>query len=310
MTDMIARPGKACIAVTVALLGLAACATPLPAEVERVAQSGIKFADSVSPLLNNTLDEAIASNSDTLIMAHANASTEARRTALLGANDAYRERAKIFADVGDHAQLLKAYFVTLMALGNTSGDSAIGAEAEALVNQMGALDKNIAAYEIGGRSVASITGAVTPPLVAEFRSAAVERELREHGDDIVQAIELQRSFLQAVADDLQSELSAEQQEEEFKSVIEPYVSSNPLPSDWKALRASALAGGQTQSVAALNAAAAAAENLKISFLAMAEGNGSAGVFTQLDNDVNRLVALVTAITGAAPTASEPGRPAN
>ena len=83
---------KASIAVTAAILGLAACATPPPAEVETVAQSGIKFADSVSPLLNNALDGAIASNSDTLIMAHANASTEARRTALLEANSAYRER--------------------------------------------------------------------------------------------------------------------------------------------------------------------------------------------------------------------------
>ena len=165
-----------------------------------------------------------------------------------------------------------------MAIGDTSGDSAIGAEAQTLVNQMGALDKNIAAYEIGGRAVASITGAVTPPVVAEFRSVAIERELREHGDDTVKAIELQRSFLQAVADDLQSELAAEQQEEEFKTVIEPYVSSNPLPSDWKALRASALTDGQTQSVAALNAAAATAENLKISFIAMAEGNGSGGLF--------------------------------
>ena len=188
---------------------------------------------------------------------------------MLEANSAYRERAKIFADVGDHAQLLKAYFVTLMAIGDTSGDSAIGAEAQTLVNQMGALDKNIAAYEIGGRAVASIT-ARGHAWVAEFRSVAIERELREHGDDTVKAIELQRS-LQAVADDLQSELAAEQQEEEFKTVIEPYVSSNPLPSDWKALRASALTDGQTQSVAALNAAAATAENLKISFIAMAEG---------------------------------------
>ena len=303
LIDMIGNSAKASVTVTVAILGLAACATPPPAEIETVAQSGIKFAESVSPLLNDALDGAIASNSDTLIMAHANASADARKTALLEANGAYQERAKIFADVGDHAQLLKTYFVTLMALGDTSGDSAIGTEAETLVNQMGALDESIAKYEIGGRSVASIPGAVTPPVVAEFRSAVVERELREHGDDIVKAIELQRSFLQAVGDDLQSELAAEQQEQAFKNVIEPYVSNDPLPSDWKALRASALADGQTQSVAALSAAAATAENLKISFIAMAEGNGSAGLFSQLENDVDRLVALVTAITGAAPVAS-------
>ena len=44
---------------------------------------GDKIAESVPPLLNNALSKAIASNSDTLISAHANASSEARRTALL-----------------------------------------------------------------------------------------------------------------------------------------------------------------------------------------------------------------------------------
>jgi hypothetical protein len=302
-TDMIGNPAKAPLTVTLAMLGLAACATLQPAKVETVAQSGIKFADSVSPLLKDALNEAIASNSDSLMMAHAKASTDTRRTALLEVDSAYRERAKIFADVDDHAQLLKTYFVTLMAIGETSGDSAIGAEAEALVNKMGTLDKSIANHEIGGRSVASITGAVTPLVVADLRSAAVERELREHGDDIVKAVELQQSFLRAVAGDLQSEFAAEQQEQEFRNVIEPYLSSNPLPSDWKALRADALADGQTQSVAALNAAATTAENLKISFIAMAGGNKSGGLFAQLENDVDRLVALVTAIRGAAPPAS-------
>ena len=118
------------------------------------------------------------------------------------------------------------------------------------VRQMGELDQNIANYQIAGRSTASAAGSVTPLVVGAFRSAAVERELREHGDDIVKAIELQREFLQAVAADLQSELRAAQQEQQVKNVIEPYVSSSPLPADWKKLRANALiGGGDDQSVA-------------------------------------------------------------
>jgi hypothetical protein len=291
--------------IVCSLLSLAACATPPPpAEVQSVAQSGVKFAESVPPLLNGALDAAIASNSDTLIMDHAGTSADARKTALLEANSAYHERAKIFADVGDHAQLLKSYFTALMALDATGGDSAIGAEATALVNQMGELDQRIAKYEIGGQSVASITGTATPLIVGAFRSAAVERELREHGDDIVKAIELQRAFLQAVADDLRSELAAEQQEQEFKNVIEPYLSSSPLPSDWKTLRANAVTGGsQNQSLAALDTAASTAANLKTSFIAMAGGSRSQSLFAQLENDADRLVALVKAIRGATAPAS-------
>lgn len=300
---MIESPPRASI-VLLSILTLAACATPPPpAEVQSVAQSGIKFAGSVPAVLNGALDAAIASNSDTLIMAHAGTSAEARKTALLEADNAYRERAKIFADVGNQAQLLKNYFVALAALEDTGGDAAIGSEAASLVTQMGELDQNIANYEIGGQPVASVAGSVTPLIVGAFRSAAVERELRAHGDDVVRTIELQRAFLQAVADDLQSELAAEQQEQEFKNVIEPYVSSAPLPSDWKTLRANALTGGQNQPVAAVDAAASTAANLKISFTAMAGGSRSGGLFAQLEDDVTRLVALVEQIKGTTTPAS-------
>ena len=298
---MTALARTAAMIVALVSAGLTACGTPPPAQFESVAQSGEKFAQSVPPLLDTALNEAISANSATLIMEHATASEDARRTALLEANSAYRERRKIFADVSTHARLLKAYFVAMAALADTSGDSAIGSSAESLVNEMGALSPAIGSFEIGGRSVASITGSVAPVVVADFQSAALEEELRKNGDAVVSAIELQRAFLQAVAGDLEDQLQAGQQDQEFKSVIEPYLASGPLPSDWAQLRATALR--QSPSVATLTTAASTAENLKISFIAMAEGNTSGGLFAQLQNDANNLAALVQAITNTAPAAS-------
>jgi hypothetical protein len=293
-------PSRASAAVLL-IVGLAACAAPSPAEFQPVASSGVTFAESVPPLLNTALSEAIAADSATLIREHATATEDARKTALLEANEAYRERAKIFADVSNHAALLKSYFVALEALASTSGDSTIGSEAEGLVNAMGALSPRIASFEIGGRSVASIAGSVAPLVVADLRGEALERELRENGDAVVRAIELQRAFLQAVGSDLSAQLQAQLQEQEFASVIEPYLSDVPLPSDWQQLRATALQ--QTPSTAAFAAAASAAESLKISFIAAAEGAAPGGEFAQLEQDVASLAALVQAITGHSSTAS-------
>jgi hypothetical protein len=293
-------PSRASAAVLL-IVSLAACAAPSPAEFQPVASSGVTFAESVPPLLNTALSEAIAANSATLIREHATATEDARKTALLEANGAYRERAKIFADVSNHAALLKSYFVALEALASTSGDSTIGSEAEGLVNAMGALSPSIGSFEIGGRSVASIAGSVAPLIVADLRGEALERELRENGDAVVRAIELQRAFLQAVGSDLSAQLQAQLQEQEFASVIEPYLSDVPLPSDWQQLRATALQ--QTPSTAAFAAAASAAESLKISFIAAAEGAAPGGEFAQLEQDVARLAALVQAITGHSSTAS-------
>jgi gas vesicle protein len=283
------------------IMSLAACAAPSPAEFQPVASSGVTFAGSVPPLLNTALNEAIAANSATLIMEHATATEDARKTALLEANAAYRERAKIFVDVSNHAALLKSYFVALEALASTSGDSTIGSEAERLVTAMGALSPSIGSFEIGGLSVASIAGSVAPLIVADLRGEALERELRENGDAVVRAIELQRAFLQAVGSDLTAQLQAQLQEQEFKSVIEPYLSDGPLPQDWQQLRATALQ--QSPSTATFAAAASAAETLKISFIAAAEGASSGGQFAQLEEDVARFAALVQAITGHAATAS-------
>jgi hypothetical protein len=283
------------------IAGLAACGTPQPAQFEAVAQSGVKFAQSVPPLLDTALNQAISANSATLVLEHATASEDARKTALLEADSAYRERAKIFADVSTHARLLKAYFVTMAALADTSEDSTIGNTAESLVAEMAALSPTIGNFEIGGRSVASITGSVAPLVVADFQSQALERELRKNGDAVVSAIELQRAFLQAVASDLQAQLTAEQQDQAFESVIEPYLADGPLPSNWAQLRAAALQ--QSPSVATLRTAASTAENLRISFIAMAEGNTSGGLFAQLQNDADRLAALVQAISGTSSAAS-------
>jgi gas vesicle protein len=282
------------------LAALAACASPPPAEFGTVAQSGAKFSQSVPPLLNTALNDAISANSATLIMQHAEASEEARKTALLEANDAYRERVRIFADVGSHALLLRSYFVAMEALASTTSDSVIGSEASNLVNAMGALSPGIESFEIAGRPISSVVGSVAPLLVADFRSAALEEELRKNGNAVVRAIELQRAFLQAVASDLGSQLAAQQQTQEFRSVVEPYVSSGQLPSDWATLRAAALE--QSPSLGPFTAAASAAESLKISFIAAAEGGASESLFAQLQSDVNRLSALVQAVT-AGPAAS-------
>ena len=98
-------PSRASAAVLL-IVSLAACAAPSPAEFQPVASSGVTFAESVPPLLNTALSEAIAANSATLIREHATATEDARKTALLDANEAYRERAKVFADVSNHAALL------------------------------------------------------------------------------------------------------------------------------------------------------------------------------------------------------------
>jgi len=56
---MTAFARTAAMIVALVSAGLTACGTPPPAQFESVAQSGEKFAQSVPPLLDTALNEAI-----------------------------------------------------------------------------------------------------------------------------------------------------------------------------------------------------------------------------------------------------------
>ena len=274
-------------------LALAACTSARLNQFAEFSKAGVALADTTSPLLDAALRQSVMFNSKILIMNRTDASEQAREKAILGDNKGFRARARIFNDVKRHARLLRAYFVAIGNLADASGDSATGSAAKGLVDALGGLNPTIAAANVGGISVSSFVDSIVPMAVGAFRSAALQEELRARGDTVARELELHQAFLEAVAQSMRSEVEAEAMHAEFTQIIEPYLSTDALPRDWAERR---LASFQPDiSLDAVEAAAKAAENLKLSFIAATEGHlGAAGV-SLLIGDIERVVTLVEAI---------------
>lgn len=274
-------------------ISLMACQSARLHHFAEFSQSGVALADSVAPVLDEALRQAVKTNSTILIMNRGTASKKILENTILRDNKSFRERVKTFNDVKRHARLLRAYFVAIGNLAETSGDSATGSAAKGLVDAMGRISPKIASAKIGGLTVSSLVESVAPMAVGVFRSGALRRELRARGDAVLHEIQLQEAFLEAVAESMRSELHADAALTEFQEIVEPYLSNNPLPTNWAERR---LASFQANiSLDVVDAAAQATENLRLSFIALAEGRLTQTGVNLLLRDTERVVTLIKAI---------------
>jgi hypothetical protein len=220
---------------------LAACESARLNHLAEFAKSGIALTDSTAPLLDIAFRQAVMTNSAILTLNRADASQDARQAAILQDNESFRRRAQIFEDVKRHAKLLRAYFVAIGGLADTTGDTATGSMAKGLVEAMGEISPTIKLAKFGGMSVSGFFESVAPMAIGVFRSEALQSELRERGDAVVGEIELQQAFFETVAESMRSELQAEAAYAEYTQIVEPYLSDGSLPRDWAERRLASFA---------------------------------------------------------------------
>ncbi len=106
-------------------------------------------------------------------------------------------------------------------------------------------------------------------VVAHFRAAALEDELKKRGQTIERELELQQAALRALAQQMRTDLQAQIQQHESAAVVLSFAKDGSLPRSWADDRKGIL---QSQmSLASVDAAADAATKLKIAFVALTEG---------------------------------------
>jgi hypothetical protein len=282
-----------------ALLLLAACSAPPPNQFADFAKLGTALADSTPPLLDAAFNEAVATDSLVLIDAREGiADPDERLDKLERSNELLSERLAIYGDLIRHSQLLRSYFLTLGMLADTSGDSRIGDGAKGIVDQLQALHPKLRGASIGDLAVADFVKAAAPAAVGAFRSVALKRELEARAKTIAGELDLQQAVLTAIAEQMRVDIKTRLTRENAVSIDLPFADPGPLPGDWADRRLRSLQAPIT--LRAVDAAAAAAENLRLSFIALTEGGGAAASLTQLLQDVSTVVSLVEILNKPTP----------
>jgi hypothetical protein len=280
---------SALLAIT--LVTLSACGSAPPTQFAEFAKLGTALTDSTPPLLDAAFAEAVSADSIVLSQARTTlASPEERLDMLETSSTLLRDRLAIYADLTRHSRLLRSYFVTLGLLADTSGDSAIGNGAKGIVDQLSALHPKLENAMVGDFAVAEFVKAAAPVAVGAFRSVALQRELEARADAITKELDLQQAVLTAIAEQMRSDIGLRLQKQNRERIEMPFIETGDLPADWTERRVNSLKTPIT--LTAVDAAAAASENLRVSFIALSEGGAAGGSLSQLLQDVSTVVSLV------------------
>jgi hypothetical protein len=178
----------------------------------------------------------------------------------------------------------------LAALAGSNAPSGIGSAAEGLVKSLGQLSPRIAQAKVGNYAVSGFVGSAAKIVVAHFRAAALEEELKKNAAAIARELDLQEAALTAVARALQTDLRVQLQLQETQDVALPFAGTGALPANWQQRRREHLQA--SLALTSAETAADAARRLKLSFIALAEGRIEVLDVPAIVSDINELLSVM------------------
>jgi len=273
---------------------VAGCGTARVNQFRQFSVAGVAYAEAVEPLTEAAGLAAVDVDSDVLIRAHGDLPLDERRQAVLRGNAEVRRRLGVLADIARQARLLRSYFVALGSLAESDAPSQIGTAGQSLFESLGQVSERVRTASVGHLPVDELLGNVAPIAVAEFRRAALERELQAHAETLWAYLEIQEAAIRAVVETLRDDLQGSLDARETGEVVQPFL-GDKLPKGWRKTRREVLTS--QVNVASAEAAARAAGQLKVSFVALVEGRFGASDFQALLEDIGRVLTVVERIEG-------------
>jgi hypothetical protein len=285
------------VVLAVALV-LGGCSSGRVGQFRRFADAGAAYAGAVDALIGEAADVTVDADSAVLTRVRPGLAPETRGRTILENNDLVRQRLDVLDDVRGHAQALRMYFATLSALADSEAPGPIASSAEAAVQTIQEIGDRIGHAVFGEFPVKDFAGSTSRIVVGSFQRAALERELSERAQQVERAIDLQHAALRAISEEMKTDLETVIASREATEVVAPYASkSETLPAGWAQRRKEILT--LRNLLPSVAAAADAAQNLKLAFVALVERRVEPASFEALMRDVNEILLLIESIEGGA-----------
>jgi hypothetical protein len=272
------------------------CGTARVNQFRQFSVAGVAYAEAIGPLTEVAGAAVVEVDSEVLMRAHRDLSPGDRRGAVLRQNREARRRLAVLADIARQARLLRSYFVALGALAESNAPSQIGPAAQSVFESLGQVSDRVRTARVGDQPVDEFVGQVVPIAVAAFQSGALERELRARAETLWTYLEIQEAAIRAVAETLRDDLQGALDARETREVVQPFL-GDKLPRTWGKARREVLTS-QVE-VSSAQAAARAAGQLKVAFVALVEGRFQASDLQALLDDIGRILTVVESVEGMA-----------
>jgi hypothetical protein len=296
-------------------LSLSACTTARVNHFKEFAHAGTSYVNAANVAITEAGNAAI--DADSIVLREARAQLAAAREGMTQPvlvqtikqdsqelarritthNELLKERLQLLGDIQVHMLLMRNYFVALGALAQSDEPSSIGEAAKGTVNALGKVSDRIKNAKVGQLPIANFVEPVVTIVVAQFQRAALEKELNTRATMIANELDLQKAAMEAIASDMRDNLMLIQAQEEQNIVLNPYrLAVGPLPTNWSDKRKEFLKKNQV--LQSVEAAATAANSLKMSFIALVENRLGSTDIEALLQDINRILTLIEAIRGS------------
>ena len=259
-----------------------------------LAEAGVAYADAIPALLDESFVATTTVDSLVLVQVRDTLEEDDRLKQLSVANASLRNRLDILGDLKRHVRLLRSYFLALQAIARTdAGASGLTTVTGDLVSRLGELHPRLAGAKVGGTSIENFVGPGVQFVFNNYRVRLLNAELTRNAVAIERELDLQKAALQALGEAMEADLEAQVTASERDLVVLPFVSGDALPSDWTERRLAALI--QRQELQSVDAAVRAAENLRMTFIALVENRLDQGTVSALFQDIQEILALVEAL---------------
>ena len=285
---------RSCLLLPVVLV-LGACSTARVNQFKRFAEAGTAYVEAVDALTREAAGASV--NADSAVLARTRSAVPQgdRARTVLEHNQLLKQRIEILADLRQHAGLLGAYFVSLVAMADPDAPAETGEAAAQLVESLGAVGGRLRTARVGDLAVDDFTRTVVEITVASFRQAQLERELRRRAPTLARELDLQHAAMRAVVEAMATDIGVVLRHQEKTDIVDPFGGNAKLPKTWARRRREILTA--TTAVASADAAAAAAEKLGEAFAALAENRFGAVEYLAVMGEIRRTLDLVAAIRG-------------
>jgi hypothetical protein len=284
------RAAARCTLVAGLAGALSACATTQARidQFETFAVAGVGFADAVPAVLDESFESTVETSSLVLREARPLLDQDTRLAELETQDSLLTERLAILTDIKRHARAVRAYFVALQTLAQSSAESSgLTDVTRGVLERLGGLSPTIRTATVGGMEIGQLVAPAVELTVGQFRSIALEDELRRHATALERELALQQAALEAVAEAMRADLDAQAAAEDRDRIYLPYARSGALPADWGQRRLDSFRR-QTR-LTSVEAAAQAAETLRSSFVALVEGGLGDALLGALVQDVTAIL---------------------
>jgi hypothetical protein len=268
---------------------ICSCATQRINQFSTFATAGASYTDAMDKLTKEAGKIAIDTDSE-LLLKDRDQFTEAQR------GPVYIERTKalesllsVISSFRIHTSLLNSYFTVLSQLAEAKGPVLLADQLSSIVSSLQSIHPALENASFGSSSVKDLVKTASPLLIAAFKKKGLEDELKRNAGTIERELALQSAFLQALSDQMKSDILLIIKLKDFQYVTQPYITTLGVKEAWKDKRREILTNYVSFDV--IDKAQSAADALKNSFINLIRHNTNMSDLKLLFTDINAMLNL-------------------